>query len=319
MKALFNKVLPGLQHKEQVSNKDNGVFLYTFSNLREVQLKSAIGYLAMKIHKVIECDPKQSEEIFYQSFHDAETEKDDPLHLSRLLLNWIMEDKNIKDELAAIALPVQVEQAVLLVYESCKEELEEFKESTSKKKNEAFSSETMEWEIYRDIIYAATQRKLLLIPYTEIREHCEGSVLYSGQIVERADVSKCRKDIQSIFVQMGVKQNILMSWLLAISELATNCIKHANGGRITVKQNHPHLYIIVEDEGPGFKLKNLPNMTLIAGYSTINSMGQGFNLMMKMAEQIMLSNTKKGATLILKFMMKEDEPSDKTYRHTKNI
>lgn len=322
MKALFNRVLPGLRQKELTVYEEKRLFLYSGSNLRETQLKSVIGYLAMKISQLIDWEPQQSEQIFYQSFQYVQTdrnEKNDLLHLSGLLLNWVLEGKDIKEQLVKIMLPDTIEQAILNVYETSRNELEDFKNAINSHKHASFSAEENEWEIYRDIMYAATQRKLLLVSQSEIQKKCEGNILYSGEIKERGDVSICRKGIQQLFMEMGMKQNLIMHWLLAISELTTNCIKHADGGKITVKQNQKNIYIIVEDQGPGFKLKDLPNMTLIAGYSTKNSMGQGFNLMMKMAEQIMLSNTESGASLILKFTMKEDEPNGEANRQSRNI
>lgn len=322
MKAIFNKVIPSLRHKGKPSNDKTGHYLYHFTNLREIQLQSVIGYLAMKMSQLIDWEPQQSEEIFYHSFtyiqRDKEA-KDDLLYLGGLLLNWILEEKDIKENLAMVKLPVNIEKAAIKVYETCKDELEGFKYSLNKKINKSFSLESSEWEIYRDIIFAATQRKLLLISQSDIKKKSEGIVLYSGVIKERADVSICRKDIQQIFLKMRIKQNHMMHWLLAISELTTNCIKHANGGCLTVRQNQQHIYIILEDKGPGFNLKDLPNMTLISGYSTKNSMGQGFNLMMKMAEHIMLSNTDSGACIILKFTMKEGENDGGSNEQNQNI
>ena len=59
--------------------------------------------------------------------------------------------------------------------------------------------------------------------------------------------------------------------------------------------------IIIEDTGSGFPLKTLPYTTLMAGYSTKKSLGQGFTLMMKLATQVLLKTSSSGSTIVLIF------------------
>ncbi|ERN54642.1 ATP-binding protein [Alkalihalophilus marmarensis] len=95
----------------------------------------------------------------------------------------------------------------------------------------------------------------------------------------------------------------MMNWLLVISEGITNIIKHAEEGRVTLYRciEREELYAVIEDKGPGFPLDRLPNMTLFAGYSSKESLGQGFTLMTKMTKRVLLYTSPIGSTIILTF------------------
>jgi phosphoglycerate-specific signal transduction histidine kinase len=105
-----------------------------------------------------------------------------------------------------------------------------------------------------------------------------------------------------------------------LRELKPNLSNHLNTmsfGKCIVmlcSRQHNHtdstVNVLVEDIGPGFPLKLLPNTTLMAGYSTKKSLGQGFTLMMKMIEQVLLSTVPyEGSTLILIFTREEGGPN----------
>jgi anti-sigma regulatory factor (Ser/Thr protein kinase) len=94
-----------------------------------------------------------------------------------------------------------------------------------------------------------------------------------------------------------------MSWILVLSEAITNTIKHAELGKMTLVESveEEEIRFVIEDNGPGFPLKDLPKNTLLAGCSTKKSMGQGFTLMMKIAKQVILYTSPRGSTIILTF------------------
>jgi anti-sigma regulatory factor (Ser/Thr protein kinase) len=163
--------------------------------------------------------------------------------------------------------------------------------------------EVTKWTVYRDVIFAATQGKFLLITEREVSQYKVGTLLCEGIINERSDIPIRRNQVKEALEHKVTNKAKLMSLLLVLSEAITNTIKHAEEGAMTVLEDKEknEIRFIIEDKGPGFPLKDLPKTTLLAGYSTKRSMGQGFTLMMKMTKQVALHTSPMGATIILLF------------------
>jgi len=169
------------------------------------------------------------------------------------------------------------------------------------------------WQVYRDVIYAVTQSKFRLIRQNEVDLYKQGKLLCEASIKERSDIPKARDLAKQQLLDCGVSQKAIMGQLLVISEAITNILKHAEEGKMTIVQGETeNINVLVQDKGPGFPLKLLPNTVLMAGYSTKQSLGQGFTLMMKMADQVLLMTIPgEGSTIILVFKCKKEEPNDK--------
>ncbi|WAH36787.1 ATP-binding protein [Alicyclobacillus dauci] len=163
------------------------------------------------------------------------------------------------------------------------------------------------WQVYRDVIYAATQRKFLLITEQEVDSYMQGNIRLEVEVKERTDITKCRERANQVFLDLGYEPTNIMGRLLVISEAVTNILKHAEYGKMILVEDGQSVRAVIQDTGPGFSIPDLPNTTLLAGYSTKKSLGQGFNLMMKMSDQVVLSTSPQGSTIILVFNEKQDK------------
>jgi anti-sigma regulatory factor (Ser/Thr protein kinase) len=288
-------------------------------SLQEVLQRASVGYLAQHIAKRLNLE--KPDELFYQAFtrHSlSENQLQSTQHESLIvwankLYVWMKSGEEVAAKIKEMQLPVEFEACLMKTYEELKEQFETVFPANSfsgsgKKANgkEALQESEMgerdnrkTWEIYRDVMYAVTQKKFLLITEEEIPQYTNGRILCEGAIKERADVPKCRNLAQQALLQVIAKPELVMGWLLVISEALTNILKHAEEGRMILVEDNGIIRVIVEDKGPGFLLKDLPKMTLMAGYSTKKSLGQGFTLMMKMSRQILLSTSSTGSTIIL--------------------
>ncbi|EWG11547.1 ATP-binding protein [Cytobacillus firmus] len=161
--------------------------------------------------------------------------------------------------------------------------------------------EGREWMICRGEVYRATKSKLLLIHRQELELYTEGSLLYSSGLNTTGDIPKARGEIKKILDGLHLESARTMHWILVISELATNVIMHADKGKIKLYDSGDCFTCCVEDEGPGFNLNDLKDKTLAAGYSTKASLGMGFTIILKLADQVMLCNTEEGSAIIVKF------------------
>jgi anti-sigma regulatory factor (Ser/Thr protein kinase) len=226
--------------------------------------------------------------------------------LAACLVNWEEKQDDVYLRIKEMHLSDPYHRCFLEIYEEIKLDIELY--VPIRPKSVDLSEDDKVWRIYRDVIYAATQGKFRLIEPSEVEPYKAGKLLGSSSITERSDIPKARELAKQIFLDIGVPQTLVMSHLLVISEAVTNILKHAKEGTMFLIDSGPAIYVIVEDKGPGFPLKMLPNLTLMAGYSTKKSMGQGFTLMMKMTEMVILSTIHgEGSTLILVFERKEEQ------------
>lgn len=264
------------------------------------------GYLAKKIGQYLELNNIEADQLFYLSLSkesfstfNKENKKDYILYLSEQLLKWHDQQQDISQKVKELPLNNYLQNVLLKTYEIHKKDI--FVAGvTSAPNTEKVDGE---WEIYRDVMNAATQGQFLLISEAEIGKYKIGIELCEWKIIGRQDIPLCRKIAKERLEARNFNKSKIMSWLLVLSEAITNIIKHAEQGKMTIlesKENN-EIRFVIEDKGPGFPLKELPKNTLLAGYSTKNSMGQGFTLMMKMAKQVLLCSTPKGSTLILIF------------------
>jgi anti-sigma regulatory factor (Ser/Thr protein kinase) len=284
-------------------------------SLSELLYRTKRGFLARKLAQYIGISSRDTERLFYDSlitktFKDGSgNEAEYVLHLSELLLEWGNSGSDIVKKINALNENTTIINAMLKAYDIHKDEL--FGGSAHLGSRKTFETDIDEekWEIYRDVIYAATQGKFLLIKEADIEPFKQGKTLCKAEINTRSDIPKCRDLVKKVFEVMGISKSVAMSWLLVVSEAVTNVIKHAETGEMALIKDElsGELRLVVKDKGPGFALKELPKAVLLSGYSTKKSLGQGFTLMMKIAKKILLCTSSQGSTLILIFQLDEGE------------
>lgn len=263
------------------------------------------GYLARKIGQYLDLNAEEGDKLFYlslsgTSYIEANNENLNELilYLSDQMLTWNKERKDIPTEIKKLDSRIDIQNAMLKAYEMFRNDILRMPagkiDQNSKKENDT-------WQIYRDVMSAVTQEKFLLITNGEVMKYKEGTVFCDGVIKTRSDIPTCRNQAKEALEVEGFSNSTVMSWLLVLSEAITNTIKHAEEGKMTLLKDAQEVRFVIEDNGPGFSLEELPKMTLQAGYSTKKSMGQGFTLMMKMASRVLLCTSPKGTILILCF------------------
>jgi anti-sigma regulatory factor (Ser/Thr protein kinase) len=274
----------------------------------EAQKRILIGIVAGKMALHLRIDKLGQDTWLFLPFiceafvEDKNDEKQYLLFLSERMVSWIKEKEDVYFRIREMKLVDKYHECFLKVYEDTKHDLVSiFHPQPVYREIDSSSEEGQVWQVYRDVMYAVTQRKFLLIQKHEVDKYKEGELLCEVAIKERSDIAKARDIAKSRMIEAGFQQTQIMSLLLVISEAITNILKHAEDGKIIITRAGQNLYVIVEDKGPGFDLKLLPKTTLLAGYSTKKSLGQGFTLMMKMAQEVLLYTSPKGSTLILVF------------------
>jgi anti-sigma regulatory factor (Ser/Thr protein kinase) len=267
------------------------------------------GYLAWKTAIYLHFNEEEATHVFYYSLTKEnfdENNSHDMKHflnfISEKILLWFENNHDINENLKTLNLETDLHNAAIKAFATFQsQQTEIYAEISDEMLDNLKEMQKREWEIYRDVIYAASKKKVKLILPNEVEQYKKDSVLLEYNIEERAHIPQCRNKVKSILESMNFPASTITSWLLAISEAITNSVKHAEKGKLTLLHNNGNdeVIAIVEDEGPGINLRDLPNAIFVEGYSTKKSLGQGFTIMLKIAAKIILSTSSFGTTLIL--------------------
>lgn len=87
--------------------------------------------------------------------------------------------------------------------------------------------------------------------------------------------------------------------ITAAGEAAMNAVNHAGGGIARVCTNGERLQVWIEDHGRGIEVNSLHRVTLQQGYTTADSFGHGFWLMLKTVDRFWLLTGPSGTTVVL--------------------
>ena len=85
----------------------------------------------------------------------------------------------------------------------------------------------------------------------------------------------------------------------AVGEAAMNAVVHGGGGEAAIRGDESAVQVWVSDHGAGISLSQLPRATLELGYSTKDSLGHGFWLMLRSADSVFLLTGSTGTTVVL--------------------
>lgn len=149
----------------------------------------------------------------------------------------------------------------------------------------------------RDVLCAVTQRKFLLVDRSEVPT--EGRMVLDLPAENGPQYRQARHALETVALDAGMSEERTANLVLAVGEAIGNALKHATHGRCQVYLKEDAILVRVSDQGHGMRWQDLPATVLTAGYSTKISLGVGYTLMMKLADQIWLSTGPEGTTVQL--------------------
>ena len=159
-------------------------------------------------------------------------------------------------------------------------------------------------QVYKDVIYAVTNGKLLLVEREELEKYAnEDKKIASMEISEAADVGKARNIVEEIAKNFKLSAPRVYDLVVCVSEAVTNVIKHARTGYMYVKKTKEKLQIWIEDAGPGIDFSQLPTFTLRKGFSTKPSLGYGFTILLELLDQLLLCTSAQGTIVVLEMFL----------------
>lgn len=157
-----------------------------------------------------------------------------------------------------------------------------------------------EMQAYREVMSAVTGGRLYLLNGEEVKKMlADGVGMAKGEAKQSRDIPEARKMLRESLPDIASRRQHAIA--LCLSEAITNALKYAGGGCWEARKLGDVIRIIVQDQGPGIKTSELARATLMQHYSTKNSMGCGFTLMLYHADYLYLNTGPSGTTLALDF------------------
>lgn len=122
----------------------------------------------------------------------------------------------------------------------------------------------------------------------------------SLQIPDRSYVALAKKEIHGIAEENGFDREQIGEIDIVVAEMASNLIKHSNGGELLVRMVEDHLgkgiELICIDNGPGI---HDPVRMMEDGASTTNTLGHGLGSMKRLSDTFQVYSQKDWGTVLL--------------------
>jgi anti-sigma regulatory factor (Ser/Thr protein kinase) len=129
-------------------------------------------------------------------------------------------------------------------------------------------------------------------------------------IVESSQVAEARRIATGVAARVGFDESEAGVVGLAVTEIATNLVKHATAGELLVldliQDKQAAIQVLAFDKGPG--MRSVAEC-MRDGYSTAGSPGTGLGAISRLADFFDIYSTEKGTTLIARFRNKKEPRS----------
>jgi len=118
-----------------------------------------------------------------------------------------------------------------------------------------------------------------------------------------------RHAARDLAISMGFDETRSTDLMTAVSEAAMNTLIHAQDGRAWICTNQNTIQVWIKDQGAGISMENLPQATLVRGYSTASTLGHGFKMIIGTTDRIHLLTGTFGTTIVIEHLLNLD-PTD---------
>jgi len=309
MTPLFSRFIGG---KEKQENSSLPSIPLTINSLDLHQRITVVGWIANRLGQLLDVESCESGKLITMALDkdltklDIENQEEYLLYLADYLVSWIENGEDVYLNIRTMNLETNYHRRLLEVYEQvkCNEKIYFNKKAVDKRET---TIEEKEWEIYRDVLHAASSRKFLLVKEEDLIPFKSNGIIFNETFAVKADIPIVRNKAKEKLIAEEIPASKIASCTLLISEAITNVLKHANDGRLVISKSEKSLNILIEDCGPGIPLKILPYTALMPGYSTKKSLGQGFTLMLKLTTRVLIKTSSSGVAIVLIFEDSEGE------------
>jgi anti-sigma regulatory factor (Ser/Thr protein kinase) len=162
---------------------------------------------------------------------------------------------------------------------------------------------------YRSTILAATDGKLIVTEPKAIVE-IAGPTISTWKLREPEDIGNLRAVIKQIVESEGMDPDRVSRFVICAGEAMTNAVKHAGGGIVSLHRGGDGFILVVADKGPGIEATAIPEVALRRSYSTAESLGIGYKVMISFADKVYLATEPEGTMVAIQMALHEptEEP-----------
>jgi CheY-like chemotaxis protein len=168
------------------------------------------------------------------------------------------------------------------------------------------ASQVQKREFYRRTILAATGGKLVIAEPDEIAR-IAGPPVRSWDVVGLDSLREVRDEIHRLAVDYAMSESNVFAFVGCAVEAMANAHKHAGGGHVTLHQQPDGLMLAVSDTGTGIETLALPDVALAKGYSTADSLGMGYKVMIEFADRLYLCTGPDGTIVAVEKALREKQ------------
>jgi len=118
-----------------------------------------------------------------------------------------------------------------------------------------------------------------------------------------------RHAVRDLAISMGFSEIRSTDLMTAVSEAAMNTLIHAREGRGWIFTDATTVQVRITDHGAGILMENLPQATLVRGYSTASTLGHGFKMIIGTTDRIYLLTSASGTTIVIEHHL-DPKPTD---------
>ncbi len=154
--------------------------------------------------------------------------------------------------------------------------------------------------VYRDVILAVTQNKLeLILERPELPPVQKEHKLAEIAINDKDDLTLAKNTAEKYAFAEGLDKSRVFDMVVAVSEGVSNVLKHAENGVMSIYSSPEYFRIWISDVGRGINFSDIPKSALFKGYSSKNSLGMGFFIMMELLDKLYIYTHNEGTIIVL--------------------
>lgn len=157
---------------------------------------------------------------------------------------------------------------------------------------------------YRSTILAATDGKLIVTEPMAI-EGIAGPAIATWKLREPEDIGVLRAAIKDVVESEGMDPDRASRFIICAGEAMTNAVKHAGGGTVSLHRGGNGFILVVTDKGPGIEATAIPEVALRRSYSTAESLGIGYKVIISFADKVYLATGPEGTVVAIQMALHE--------------
>jgi PAS domain S-box-containing protein len=158
----------------------------------------------------------------------------------------------------------------------------------------------------KDILFSVTEGKLVLC---DSAHELPMPLAFGGEIpISEQSLSEIRQTSREAADSLDLPADRMHDLITAVGEASMNAVVHGGGGEARVCAGPDRVQVWIEDHGKGIAMDRLPKAMLERGYTTANSLGHGFFLMLSLIDRLHLLTGPTGTTIVLEQYFSEPEP-----------